>query len=187
MTVYMYTPFKDDGGVLHSIDMWQSNVRDTTVEVKFNELDKVPEGEPLFINGHGYVMMPYIGGTKAQRLDFAALGQRLIDDGLKKTHRKIVIWACYCGDGAKQKVGFAYWFWHWMHTHGFAVLTVYAYTEVTVDPMCKRDPPICVKIDPKKERLTEGWMTELPGTAKDYRIRIDATGAVAGINHPVDD
>jgi hypothetical protein len=110
---------------------------------KMNKIRRVEEeglkdlqhNEVLYISAHCDKLVDYISDGEDNTLKVSDLCDRLIEAVLRKTHLCIKLWLCYAGCGMECKKGFGYDFWKAMHDHGFHNLTVFAYTELTVDPL----------------------------------------------------
>ena len=168
MANYVWTPF-------NTLNTSAISLPDPSKIQGIKDLGKLKDTDVLYVFAHHGKFLPHIGDSDGNKLNVYELADALIEAGLRKTHECIKLWVCFAGFGMQHKQGFAYDFWYTMHNmYGFHNLTVFAYTEITVDPIIDKHKS-CYAINAEQNYV------KLEGTAKNYRVGMRANGAFIGL------
>jgi hypothetical protein len=163
MANYVWTPFDSRNAGITASNLTLRGKID-----RIHDLSSMSNDDVLYISAHHNKFLPHISDGES-KMGVYELCDRLVDSGLKKPHKFIKLWICYGGYGLQQRQGFAYQFWYTMNKiYGFNNLTVFAYTEITVDPIFEKHKTCLAMVN--------GNYAGLPGTAKNYRVGIRANG-----------
>jgi len=168
MANYVWTPFS--GVNVSGLELARNKIQE------IEDLSQLGHLDVLYVFAHHDRFLPYIGDSNGHKLNVYELCDALGEAGLRRTHRCIKLWVCYGGVGMQQGQGFGWEFWYTMkNIYQFINLTVFAYTEITVDPIMDGHKYCFGILDP--DAAPENRYYQLPDTAKAYRVGIRPNGA----------